>query len=106
LFEQLAPPVSVAKEIRGIMRGFILALAIAVAAVSGSAFARELKEFPTEEKAQKHCPKDTVVWSEFRGGGYFHAKGSPRYGKGEDGGYLCRKEAEAEGWKEFVKPQK
>ena len=86
------------------MRACLIALAITLTA--GSAFARELKEFPTEEKAQKHCPKDEVVWSEFRGGGLYHLKGSPRYGKTEDGGYLCRKEAEADGWKEFTKPQK
>jgi hypothetical protein len=88
------------------MKALLPALALALVLTASSALARELKEFATEEKAQKHCPKDTVVWSEFRGGGLFHAKGSPRYGKTEDGGYLCRKEAEAEGWKEFVKRDK
>jgi hypothetical protein len=88
------------------MRGFIPAALAVLVLACGNASARELKEFATEAQAHKHCPKDQVVWSEFRGGGLFHVKGSPRYGKTEDGGYLCRKEAEADGWKEFVKPKK
>jgi hypothetical protein len=81
-----------------------LALAVALAILATAAQAKELTEYAAEEKAQKHCPKDTVVWSEFRGGGLFHVKGAPRYGKTPDGGYLCRGEAERAGWREFRKP--
>jgi hypothetical protein len=84
------------------MKGFALALALAV--LAATAQAKEIKEFETEQRAQKHCPKDDIVWSEFKGGGMFHVRNSPRYGKTPDGGYLCRKEAEALGWKEFRKP--
>ena len=80
-----------------------------VAAVLGlltlAAEARGIREYDREEQAQKHCPKDTVVWSEFKGGGLFHLKGSPRYGKTPDGGYLCRQEAERAGWREFRKSE-
>ena len=84
------------------MRGLALAVALSIAA-SSIAYTKSLKEYDTEQRAQKHCPKDVVVWSEFKGGGLFHPKDSPRYGKTPDGGYLCRKEAEAMGWKEFRK---
>jgi hypothetical protein len=80
-----------------------------VAAVLGlltlAAEARGVREYDREDQAQKHCPKDTVVWSEFKGGGLFHLKGSPRYGKTPDGGYLCRQEAERAGWREFRKSE-
>ena len=83
--------------------GRLLLIAAALTALAGAAEARALREYDTEEQAQKHCPKDTVVWSEFKGGGLFHLKGSPRYGKTPDGGYLCRREAEQAGWREFRK---
>ena len=83
-----------------------LVLAAACAALLGMpAQAKELKEYPSEAKAQAHCPKDEIVWSEVKGGGLFHVKGAPRYGKSPDGGYLCRKEAERAGWHEFRKPE-
>ncbi|HXY98478.1 MAG TPA: hypothetical protein VEI03_00670 [Stellaceae bacterium] len=70
-----------------------------------AAEAREVKEFDLEAAAQKHCPKDAVVWSNVKGGGIFHVKGSKLYGKTTDGGYLCRKEAENAGWKEYENDQ-
>lgn len=82
----------------------LLAAVFALSMLSVAAQAR-LREYDSEEQAQKHCPKDTVVWSEFKGGGLFHVKGSPRYGKTPDGGYLCRKEAERAGWREFRKSE-
>ena len=69
--------------------------------LAGAAEARELREFDSEAAAQKHCPKDDVVWSNVKGGGIFHIKGSKLYGRTSDGGYTCRKEAEAVGWREF-----
>lgn len=77
---------------------------IAVLAISMvAAQARELREYQTEAQAQRHCPKDSIVWSDIRGSGFFIPKGEPRYGKSPDGGYICRKEAEAKGWREFRK---
>ena len=82
--------------------GRLLLIAAALTILTVAAEARQ-REYDSQAQAQKHCPKDTVVWSEFKGGGLFHLKGSPRYGKTPDGGYLCRKEAEREGWREFRK---
>lgn len=84
-------------------RGLALLTVVLVAAGAGVADARELKEFETEKAAQAHCPKDTVVWSEVKGGGYYHLRGSNWYGKTRDGGYLCLGEAERAGWKEYPK---
>ena len=84
------------------MKPFLRVLAVAALVLpAAAAQAKEVKEFDFEAAAQKHCPKDTVVWSNVRGGGLFHAKGSKLYGKTTDGGYLCRKEAEAAGWHEY-----
>ena len=80
----------------------LLTIALLMAAVAPLQ-ARELKEFATEKMAQSHCPKDTVVWSEIKGGGYYHLKGSQWYGKTREGAYLCLGEAERAGWKEYPK---
>ena len=76
-------------------------LAIALLLLPALAEAREVKEFDFEAAAQKHCPKDQVVWSNVRGGGIYHLRGTQLYGKTTDGGYLCRKEADASGWHEY-----
>lgn len=84
------------------MKPFLRMLVIGVVAMhAAAAEAREVKEFDMEAAAQKHCPKDVVVWSNVKGGGIFHVKGSKLYGRTTDGGYLCRKEAEAAGWHEY-----
>jgi len=80
-----------------------LLLLTAVLVGAADAQARQLKEYPTEAAAKKHCPKDEVVWSEVKGGGFYHVKGSRLYGRTPDGGYLCLKEAEQAGWKEYPK---
>jgi hypothetical protein len=84
-------------------RDMALLLIALLTASAGVAHARELKEFATEKLAQDHCPKDTVVWSEVKGGGYYHLRGSTWYGKTSDGAYLCLGEAERAGWKEYPK---
>lgn len=91
------------------MKPLLRMLAVGVfVLLAAAAEAREVKEFDMEAAAQKHCPKDAVVWSNVRGGGIFHVKGSKLYGRTTDGGYLCRKEAEEAGWKEYEndKPEK
>jgi hypothetical protein len=80
-----------------LLRVFVVALLLPAAAAQ----AKEVKEYDFEAAAQKHCPKDVVVWSNVKGGGLYHVKGSKLYGKTTDGGYLCRKEAEAAGWHEY-----
>lgn len=51
-----------------------------------------LEKFNTEEAAQKHCPKDTVVWLNIPTSIY-HYKGQRWYAKTKNGAYVCEKEA-------------
>jgi hypothetical protein len=55
-----------------------------------------LVAFRTEQQAQEHCPKDTVVWVDPQNGGY-HLNTSPSYGQAGAGRYACRREAESAG---------
>ena len=55
--------------------------------------------FDTEEAAQKHCPADTVVWLNTNSGVY-HLKGERWYGRTKYGAYVCKKEADAAGYRE------
>jgi hypothetical protein len=54
------------------------------------------QRFQKEDDAQRHCPKDTVVWVNTRTGVY-HFKGERWYGATRFGCYECRKEAAMEG---------
>ena len=60
-------------------------------AASGS-----LQLFDTEAAAQRHCPKDEVVWLNTASGVY-HEKGMRWYGNTKHGAYVCRREADAAG---------
>jgi hypothetical protein len=55
--------------------------------------------FDTEQAAQKHCPSDTVVWLNTNSGIY-HLKGERWYGRTKHGAYVCKKEADAFGYRE------
>ena len=59
----------------------------------------DLPMFATQEAAQKHCPKDTVVWLNTNSGIY-HLKGERWYGRTRHGAYVCKKEADAAGDRE------
>jgi hypothetical protein len=52
--------------------------------------------FSTEDAAQAHCPRDTVVWLNIPSGIY-HYKGERWYGRTKHGAYACEKEAIAAG---------
>jgi hypothetical protein len=95
------------------MRGIVLCIVLAIgafvptlalsfaptpvaAATQAPAAADSLQLFDTEEAAQKHCPKDQVVWLNTRSGIY-HEKGMRWYGNTKHGAYVCRKEADAAG---------
>lgn len=58
--------------------------------------AGSLQLFSAETAAQKHCPKDEVVWLNTNSGIY-HEKGMRWYGNTKAGAYVCRKEADAAG---------
>ena len=55
-----------------------------------------LATFDTAAAAQKHCPRDEVVWLNTNSGIY-HEKGMRWYGRTKHGAYVCRKEADAAG---------
>src|SRR5690349_23122190 len=55
-----------------------------------------LTAFRTEQQAQEHCPKDTVVWLDPQNG-QFELNGHGTYGLPETGRYACRGEAERAG---------
>jgi hypothetical protein len=55
-----------------------------------------LVAFRTEQQAQEHCPKDTVVWVDPQSAGYY-LNTNPSYGHAGIGRYACRREAELAG---------
>jgi hypothetical protein len=55
-----------------------------------------LQHFPTEESAQAHCPKDTVVWLNLPTM-IWHYRGQRWYGRTKNGAYVCMKDAAAVG---------
>jgi hypothetical protein len=70
-------------------------LALALAEPAGAA---HVHRFKTEEAAQKHCPKDEIVWGSSRG--TYYPKESHFYGKSRGGAYVCAREAYAAGWRQ------
>ena len=71
-----------------------LALAIALSCTACAHSPEVLVAFRTEQQAQEHCPKDTVVWVDPQSGTYF-LKESASYGRVGAGRYACRGEAES-----------
>jgi hypothetical protein len=55
-----------------------------------------LTAFRTEQQAQEHCPKDTVVWLDPQSG-MFELKGHRSHGVFGAGRFACRGEAERSG---------
>ena len=55
-----------------------------------------LNTYATEVAAQRHCPRDTVVWLNTNSGIY-HEKGMRWYGNTKSGAYVCKGEADAAG---------
>jgi len=55
-----------------------------------------LQLFSTESAAQRHCPRDQVVWLNTNSGIY-HEKSMRGYGNTKAGAYVCRREADAAG---------
>lgn len=52
--------------------------------------------FDTASAAQRHCPRDTVVWLNIPTSIYHYA-GERWYGRTRNGTYVCEREAIAEG---------
>ena len=80
------------------MRKLVFSSAVIIGvALSGTALAA-LHTYKTESAAQKHCPRDIVVWDNTASGVY-NMKGSKNYGTTKDGRYVCKQEADAAGLK-------
>ncbi|MCK1396389.1 hypothetical protein IVB29_37315 [Bradyrhizobium sp. 1] len=69
-----------------------IALAAAMLLGAGEVSATPLTPFRYEAQAQRHCPRDQVVWLDFRKGVYY-SRGQRRYGQGFDGSFVCLSEA-------------
>jgi hypothetical protein len=72
--------------------------AVLALAVAHPAAAARVHRFKTEAAAQKHCPKDEIVWGSSRG--TYYPKESHLYGKSKGGAYVCAREAYAAGWRQ------
>jgi hypothetical protein len=77
--------------------GFLVAWT-AIVGGAALALANPLTPFRNESQAQRHCPRDTIVWLDFRKGTYY-AKGQRRYASGFNGSFVCRSEAEDSGYR-------
>jgi len=64
--------------------------------VGGPALGRGMMMFKSEQKAQQHCPSDTVVWLNTTNATY-HFKGERWYGHTNRGAYVCKDEADKDG---------
>jgi hypothetical protein len=62
------------------------------------AVARVLTPFRYEFQAQRHCPKDTIVWLDF-GRERYYLKNQKRYGSGHTASFACRNEARDSGYR-------
>jgi len=60
------------------------------------ALAQTVQQFQTEQRAQEHCPQDTVVWLNTNSGVY-HFQGQRWYGNTKSGAYVCQQEADKGG---------
>jgi len=81
--------------------GLLFAPTIAAASTHHSAATApvstgSLQLFSTEAEAQRHCPRDTVVWLNTNSGVY-HEKGMRWYGNTKSGAYVCKGAADAAG---------
>jgi len=63
------------------------------------AISASIQLFDAEQAAQRHCPTDQVVWLNTCSGIY-HEKGMRWYGNTKYGAYVCRKEADAAGYRD------
>jgi len=72
--------------------------AVILAGCLNQAAARPLSPYRYEAQAQRHCPDDTVVWLDFSRGVYYLKK-QKRYAQGTTGSFVCRSEANSNGYR-------
>ncbi len=76
---------------------FLLTISMLTGSANMAA-ATPLTPFRYEAQAQRHCPRDTVVWLDFRKGIYY-AKRQKFYGRGSSGSFVCREEVRNNGYR-------
>jgi hypothetical protein len=75
------------------MRGLVFTVAALIICASPYAeSATGLQQFPTQQSAQAHCPRDIVVWLNLPTM-IWHYQGQRWYGRTKKGTYVCEKEA-------------
>jgi hypothetical protein len=79
----------------------LLAMSLALSCAACGQSSEVLVAFRTEQQAQEHCPKDTVVWVDPQSGSYL-LKGRASYGRAGAGRYACRGEAVQAGMREIA----
>jgi hypothetical protein len=89
-----------------ILRNLLLAISLLIGSAGSyvaiqpiAAIASSLQLFSTEDGAQRHCPRDVVVWLN-TASGIYHLKGERWYGNTRHGAYVCKREADAAGDRE------
>ena len=81
------------------LRKIIGAFLLAILLVSGAPAAQAANPpplFASEQEAQQHCPRDTVVWLNLPSGIY-HFKGQRWYGRTKNDAFVCKQEADQAG---------
>jgi hypothetical protein len=76
-------------SLRKLLTAWVVALTLAFPAFG-------LDKFKDEASAQRHCPKDTVVWLNLPTM-IWHYKGERWYARTKDGAFACENEAGASG---------
>jgi hypothetical protein len=81
-----------------LQRTIFLLIVLMATAGANPAAATPLTPFRYEAQAQRHCPRDTVVWLDFSKGIYY-AKRQKFYGRGSSGSFVCREEVRNNGYR-------
>jgi len=81
---------------RGALRVFLLFVLLVT--LDSPAFAQGVTLFPTQQQAAQHCPSDVVVWVNTATGVY-HFAGERWYGNTKQGAYVCKREADQNGYR-------
>jgi hypothetical protein len=79
----------------------VLLLGLPSVALARHIDTRSVPQFPTEQAAQRHCPRDTVVWLNTYSG-IWHYKGAKYWMNTKYGAFVCEQEAKSKGMRESL----
>jgi len=80
-----------------LLAGGVLALGLGGGVPAQAAIKHAVHRYSSESSAQKHCPKDEIVYG-LRKDGRYYEKGDAHYGHVKNAVYVCRREADRGGW--------